>query len=57
VIARREPVCTCHHVLTSHSRRRLLCIAHPRCGCTGWTPAARPALRSCGCGTAPRPSG
>ena len=44
MLAMREPRCTCGHVLTQHTSRRLLCFARgplwgrPGCGCTGWIP-------------------
>jgi hypothetical protein len=48
-LAMREPRCTCGHVLTKHTRRRLLCYlrgplwGRPGCGCKGWTPEPRQA--------------
>jgi hypothetical protein len=41
VLAMREPRCTCGHVLTQHSRRRLRCFGAHTCGCEGWTAAPR----------------
>lgn len=40
VLAMREPMCECGHVLSGHSRRRMICRAVRHCGCKGWT--ARP---------------
>jgi len=37
----REPRCTCGHVLTGHTRRRLICYARRWCGCPTWTPRPR----------------
>ena len=41
VLAMAEPRCTCGHVLTGHSRRRLACYGRPACGCLEWTPVPR----------------
>jgi hypothetical protein len=38
VLAMREPLCGCGHVLTANTRRRLICRARRYCGCKGWTP-------------------
>ena len=40
VLAMSEPRCACGHVLTAHSRRRVICYARRFCGCQGWTPRA-----------------
>jgi hypothetical protein len=36
----REPVCVCGHVLTWHSRRRMICFKVWQCGCTGYVKEA-----------------
>ena len=41
VMTMTEPRCTCGHVLTAHSRRRVVCLARYYCGCQGWTPQPR----------------